>query len=214
VRILKSVRGISSEEVQVERFEIQTLRVELSEPEETRLRDFANLLDTLNSLYNYTAVLTEPAIGTDVEARLRETQRKEPTEILYSSSLERILGAEGRVNVISIERRSPMVITLAGIATVITALAALLGAATPLFKMIRAWRQAGNEEEKKKLEEQIMRLDLKSKEMEFWRQQMDLLERLEKMNIAEEYKDYIRNAVLRTLTGLERNPIKPILAAA
>ena len=199
-------------------FDRSTLKIELSEPTDTRLRDLTKTLDTLNGLYNYASILTVPDLKKNIEERLRTTLRKEPQAILYSSSLEQIVGPQGRVNVVSITHDSPIVITLSGISLVIHALAALLGVASPLFVLIRQLRKERDEKSKRKLEERILQLEVEKRELELEaakrearEDQFDFLQKLSKMEIAQEHKDYIRKAVLRILRGLERNPIKPIV---
>jgi hypothetical protein len=181
-----------------------TISIELEQPAERRLRDLWHLLATVNNIYNYYSILTIPTMRAEIERRVAQTKRKNPKALLYSSSLESIIGRKRRLHVATIQQQSPIVITLEGTTAVIAALTALLGLLTPFYSLLQAIKTGPLTREER-------RLELEKKRFELLKEQLNLLQQVQDLAMRDDLKEYILESFQRLFRSLELNPVKALL---
>lgn len=197
--------------------QLTTLYLELKEPPRfTAIRDLSNIFVTTNTLYTHYVLLSDPALQTKIEAKIRASEAKDLKPFLYSSSLERAIPMSHRLHLVSISKASPMTVSLEGIGSAIDALRRLFEMFTPIY-----WTMKQLEKKKLELEVRKIEVEVRKEESSFERdQEISAIRHLEfasgkinDLDIPPELKKYLFDAFVRNIRSIELNPVKPILPA-
>lgn len=193
-------------------FSTATFTLMLKEPDRLVLRDFSKLFSALNNLYNYFSVLSVPEMRERLEAKLRKKEPEKVSDLLYSSALERIIGRQNRMNIVSLSKASPTVVKVEGVSEPMAALTSLLVLLLPGFEVLRR-----TEEFKAKLRVSEMRAGLEGAEEiatrhpQLLQDYISILGQIEGMDIPDEAKTIILGGIHRNLRSLEINQVKPMV---
>ena len=198
----------------MKKFGRKVLKFTIKEPERTSLRDLSKTLATINNLYNYYVLLTIQEIQRKVESTVTKSGSKKPNVFLYSSSLERIMGNENRMAVLSVSKRSPLNVSLEGVGEAIDALRRLLEMFTPIY-----WTVKKLEKKEKALTIRKLEIELDREEVALGREQresfeehLELIERVDSLKLSDELKSQVMRALRSNMRSIELNPVKPMLS--
>jgi len=201
----------------MEQERMKTLVLELKEPlRYTSVRDLSNIFATINSLYNYYVLLSDPDVQKEIETKIHTSKAKDLKAFLFSSSLESAVPSRQRMNLLSISKASPMTVSFEGIGTAIDALRSLFEMFTPIY-----WTMKQLERRKAELEIRKLEIEISKEEINLQREQDRASEehfafvsrRINALDIPPELKQYLFDALARNMRSIELNPVKPMLAA-
>lgn len=189
------------------------LTFELSEPRFLVMRDLSKILNVINNLYNYYVLISEPEIQKKIKSKIEKSATKKPKIFLYSSSLERVMGRENRMEIISISKESPFNISLEGLGPAIDALRRLIELFSPIH-----WKTKKIELRIKELEINDIKLELEKKAIEIKKEErfviekdLEILNQIMKLKISADLRKYILISYIRNINSIKLNPVKPIV---
>ena len=204
--------------------QLTTLVLELKEPPRfTTVRDLSNIFTTINTLYTYYILLSDPRVQAKVEAKVRASEAKDLKSFFYSSSLEKMVPISQRLHLVGISKASPVKISLDGIGTAIDALRRLFEMFTPIYWAMKELEKKRQELEITKLELEVRTIEMEVKKKGLkaqWEHEASAIDHIEfvsskinALDIPPELKQYLFDALVRNMRSIELNPVKPMLAA-